>query len=66
MVFLYLDFIYVPAPLLEETLPLYTKELGGKPLWRVRAMGTIVAQAQLAENGPAILFAEHLEGSVRS
>ena len=30
--------------------------------WRVAAMGTVVAAVRMAERGPLVLFAEHLEG----
>ena len=62
--FLSLDFIYVPAKNFEAMLKHYINDLGGELIWKVKAMGTIVAQVKISENGPAILLAEHLEGKV--
>ncbi|HSB47239.1 MAG TPA: VOC family protein [Candidatus Bilamarchaeum sp.] len=64
MLFLSLDFIYLPAPDFEATLRHYTKDMGGEIVWRTNAMGTSVAQIKLSDEGPAILLAGHLEGKV--
>jgi len=60
--FLSLDFLYTPARDFEATLSYYTGMLGAELVWKVRAMGTVVARLRLAEGGPALLLAEHLDG----
>lgn len=62
--FLSLDFIYVPAKNFDEMLEYYSKVLEAKVVWKVKGMGTTVAQLKISEQGPAILLAEHLEGTV--
>jgi catechol 2,3-dioxygenase-like lactoylglutathione lyase family enzyme len=61
-VFLSLDFIYLPAPDFDATLAFYTGTLGGRLVWKVRGMETIVARIELSAPGPALLLAEHLSG----
>ena len=56
-----LDFLYVPAPDINKSIEYYTKTLGGKLLWNVKAMGTAVACVKLSKTGPLVLLAEHLE-----
>jgi hypothetical protein len=60
--FLTLDFLYVPAPDFEATLSYYRETLGGELVWKVRGMGTVVANVRLSASGPAILISEHLTG----
>jgi|SRR5438445_873334 len=62
--FLSLDFIYIPAPNFESSLRHYTKGLGGKLIWKVKAMGTVVAMVKLSTDGPPLLIAEHFKGKV--
>jgi len=62
--FISLDFIYTPAPNFEQTLDHYLNDLGGKLIWKVRGMGTIVAMVKLSSGGPPILLAQHFSGTV--
>jgi hypothetical protein len=61
-VFLSLDFVYVPTADVDSTAVHYVEVLGGRLEWKVRGMGTVVACVRLAEEGPAVLLAGHLEG----
>jgi hypothetical protein len=57
-----LDFIYVPVEDVDAAAKRYAETLGARLLWKVRGMGTMVAQLQVSETGPAILLSGHLEG----
>jgi hypothetical protein len=54
-----LDFVYAPVADARAAAEAY-QLLGAAYLWRVRAFGTVVACVRMAETGPAILLAEHL------
>jgi len=56
-----LDYLYLPAPDIEASVKFYTEGLGGELLWRVRDGSTWVAAIRLAEQGPPLLLANHLE-----
>jgi predicted enzyme related to lactoylglutathione lyase len=56
-----LDYVYLPAPDIEAAVAYYTRGLGGELLWRIRDGGTWVAAVRLAETGPVVLLANHLE-----
>ena len=56
-----LDYLYLPAPDIEASIRFYTDALGGELLWRVRDRSTWVAAIRLAETGPVVLLANHLE-----
>jgi catechol 2,3-dioxygenase-like lactoylglutathione lyase family enzyme len=56
-----LDFLYVPAPNIEESIRYYTKVLGGELLWKIHAYGVWVSCIKLSEQGPHILLANHIE-----
>ena len=60
--FLSLDFIYLPARDLDAVLPFFVDVLGARLVSKIRAMGTIVGEVRLAENGPRLILAEHLHG----
>ncbi|HEU4797681.1 MAG TPA: hypothetical protein VFT63_02070 [bacterium] len=62
--FLSLDFLYVPSKPPGPVIAYYTEVLGGTLQFRVKAMGTEVAAVKLSEEGPLVLLAEHLEGSL--
>ena len=57
-----LDFVYVPTVDVDDGVQRYVEQLGAALLWKVRAMGTVVACLRLSRDGPAILLSEHLEG----
>jgi hypothetical protein len=57
-----LDFVYVPTSDVDATARHYVEDLDARLEWRVRAMGTTVAAVRVAEQGPLILLAGHLEG----
>ena len=59
-----LDFVYVPTEDVDEAARRWVEELGAELLWKVHAMGTVVAQLRVSEDGPAILLSGHLEGDV--
>ncbi len=56
-----LDFLYIPAPDIEESVKYYTKVLGGELLWKIHAYGVWVACVKLSEAEPSILLADHIE-----
>ena len=59
-----LDFVYVPTGDVDETARRWVAGLGAELVWKVRGMGTVVAQLCVAGEGPAILLSGHLEGEV--
>ena len=61
MIFESLDFLYVPAPNLEESIRYYTNILDGELLWKIHAYGVWVACINLSNNEPYILLADHIE-----
>jgi len=63
-VFRTLDFVYVPTDDVDATARSYVEGLGGRLQWKVRGMGTTVACVRVDEDGPAILLAGHLDGTV--
>lgn len=56
-----LDFLYVPAPNVQESISYYTKVLEGELLWKIHAYGVWVACIRLSEKEPYILLADHIE-----
>jgi hypothetical protein len=58
-----LDFVYVPTEDVDASAQAYVDELGAMLVWKIRAMGTVVAFLQLSDAGPAILLSGHLEGT---
>ena len=56
-----LDFLYIPAPNIQESITYYTKVLEGELLWKVHAYGVWVACIRLSEKEPYILLADHIE-----
>jgi predicted enzyme related to lactoylglutathione lyase len=56
-----LDYLYLPAPEIESAIAFYTEALGGELVWRIRDGETWVAAVRLAEAGPVVLLANHLE-----
>ena len=61
MIFESLDFLYVPAPNIQESITYYTKVLDGELLWKIHAFGVWVACVKLSDKEPYILLANHLE-----
>src|SRR5436309_9354099 len=56
-----LDFLYVPAPNIDESITYYTKTLGGELLWKIHAYGVWVACIRLSNKEPYILLADHIK-----
>jgi predicted enzyme related to lactoylglutathione lyase len=56
-----LEYIYTPAPVIEESIRFYQNVLGGSLLWKVRDGQTVVACVRLSEKEPLILLANHLK-----
>ncbi|MGN6346138.1 MAG: VOC family protein [Candidatus Nitrosocosmicus sp.] len=61
MLFESLDFLYVPATNIEESIIYYTNMLDGELLWKIHAYGVWVACINLSTNEPYILLADHIE-----
>jgi len=61
MIFESLDFLYVPAPNIQESITYYTKVLDGELLWKIHAFGVCVACVKLSDKEPYILLANHIE-----
>jgi hypothetical protein len=62
VLFVSLDFIYVPTDDVDATARAYIEQLGAEMVWKVRGMATVVACLRTAGAGPAILLSGHLEG----
>ena len=56
-----LDYLYVPAPDFESAVRFYTVALGGVLRWRIRDGDVWVAAVRVADSGPTVLLASHLE-----
>ena len=63
MVLLSLDYLYTPSADVDAAVARCVEDLGGVLLWRIAAAGTIVAALRQAQEGPLLLFADHLEGN---
>jgi hypothetical protein len=61
-VFESLDFVYVPTDDVDESARRCTEALAGELVWKVRAMGTVVACLRVSKDGPSILLSGHLRG----
>ena len=61
MVFESLDFLYVPALNIHESIRYYTKVLDGELLWKIHAYGVWVACVKISNKEPYILLADHIE-----
>jgi hypothetical protein len=57
-----LDFLYVPSRDVAADAGYFATVLGAEHVFSIEAYGTRVAMLRLAADGPAILFADHLEG----
>jgi predicted enzyme related to lactoylglutathione lyase len=56
-----LDYLYVPAPDFESAVRFYTVTLGGELRWRIRDGDVWVGAVRVADSGPTVLLASHLE-----
>ncbi len=56
------DFLYMPSSDVARDLGYYRDVLGAKIVFAIEAFGTRVAQVELADAGPRLILAEHLEG----
>ncbi|MFL5824363.1 MAG: hypothetical protein ACJ764_13080 [Solirubrobacteraceae bacterium] len=57
-----LDFVYLPSRDAAADVRHFVDGLGGSPVFAIEAFGTRVAMVEMADGGPAVLLAEHLEG----
>ena len=57
-----LDFIYMPSADVAADLAYYTEALGSEVVFAIEAFETRVAQVRIANEGPRLLLAGHLEG----
>jgi hypothetical protein len=57
-----LDFVYLPSHSVADDVEHFTRELGGELVFAIERFGTRVAMVKLADEPPALLLAEHLEG----
>jgi len=60
MLFESLDFLYIPAPNIQESITYYTKVLEGELIWKIHAYGVWVACVKLSDKEPHILLANHI------
>ena len=60
--FLSLDFLYVPTPDVDTAARWYVEVLGAHLEWKVRAIGTVVAELRVSDAGPLVLLSQHLQG----
>jgi hypothetical protein len=56
-----LDFLYTPSDDVDRAVARCVEGLGAVLVWRIAAMGTLVAALRVAAEGPLLLFADHLE-----
>jgi catechol 2,3-dioxygenase-like lactoylglutathione lyase family enzyme len=63
-VFQSLDFIYTPVVDIDAAIDFYVGKLGAQLVWKVRDGATLVASVRVDADGPQILLANHLEGTV--
>jgi hypothetical protein len=57
-----LDFVYMPTRHIVADLAYFRDVLGGRVVFAVDGMGARVAMIALADAGPRLLLADHLEG----
>jgi len=57
-----LDFVYLPSRDVAADVEHFTLRVGGELVFAIERFGTRVAMVKLAEEPPALLLAEHLEG----
>jgi hypothetical protein len=57
-----LDFVYTPSRDTAADAEHATGVLGGRLVFAIEAFGARVAMVRFAEDGPAVLYADHLEG----
>ena len=62
LMFLSLDYLYVPANDIEESVRYYTAQLGGELVWKIHAFNAWVAAVRLSPARPMVLLADHLRG----
>jgi catechol 2,3-dioxygenase-like lactoylglutathione lyase family enzyme len=57
-----LDYLYVPTDDVDAAAAWYVEVLGAELVWKVRAMGTVVAFVKVGDDGPQVLLSGHLTG----
>jgi hypothetical protein len=57
-----LDFVYLPSRNVAADIEHLTLRVGGELVFAIERFGTRVAMLKLADEPPALLLAEHLEG----
>jgi hypothetical protein len=57
-----LDFVYMPSTDAAADLDRYVADFGAEPLFAIEAFETRVAAARVGQEGPLLVFAEHLTG----
>jgi hypothetical protein len=62
LVFVALDFVYLPSRDVAADLSHLTEKVGGQLVFAIEAFGTRVAMVRLSPDPPAVLLAGHLEG----
>ena len=58
-----LDFLYTPSSDVAADVRYYTEVLGGTVVFAISSMGTKVAMIKLTQAPPALVLADHLDGS---
>jgi hypothetical protein len=62
LVLVSLDYLYTPSADVDAAVSRCVDGLGAAAVWRIEAMGTLVAAVRVATEGPLLLFADHLDG----
>jgi hypothetical protein len=57
-----LDFVYTPSRDVAAELRRFVEELGAEAVFAIEAFGARVAMVRLADQPPAIVLADHVEG----
>lgn len=57
-----LDFVYVPSRDVANDVDFYVRQFDGEVVFTVERFGTRVAMLKVANQGPALVLAEHLDG----
>jgi hypothetical protein len=57
-----LDFVYLPSRDVAADIAHFTEGMGAELVFAIERFGTRVAMVKLADEPPALLLAEHLEG----
>jgi hypothetical protein len=57
-----LDYVYTPSADPDADAARWVETLGAELVWKIRRFGTVVACLRVADDGPSVILAGHLEG----